>query len=183
MSASSRADSDTTAILDASGWAPPTPSTCIGWPLPITATSSASRCCGSAGRSAARKYRPFEVPPRISRHRTPSPVTGVPPGTGTRRSRGRFLVAVVVHVLDTEAGQHGAQPVPVQAQLPAAERGPGRALLVGARPGRGHGGADRRPRYHHDPVVVGEDRVARHDLLAADADRDVDRAGRGLDRA
>src|SRR6266516_1824550 len=167
MSASSRCARDTTATLEASEWAPPTPSTCIGWPLPITASSSASRSPGSAGRSLARKYRPFEVPPRISRHRTPCPVTAVPPGAGTHRSRGRFLVAVVVHVLDAEAGQHGAQPVPVQAQLPAAERGPGRALLVGARPGRGDGGGDGGPRYHHDPVVVGEDRVARHDLLAA----------------
>ena len=71
MSASPRRAGDTTAALEASECAPPTPSTCIGWPLPITASSSASRSPGSAGRSLARKYRPFEVPPRISMHRTP----------------------------------------------------------------------------------------------------------------
>src|SRR5215468_10137034 len=164
MSASSRRDGDTTATLDASEWAPPTPSTCIGWPLPITASSSASRSAGSAGRSPARKYRPLEVPPRISMHRTPSPgtgvlsgaVTGVPLGPVTdvplAQSRARLLVAVVVDVLDAKLGQHRAQPIPVQAQFPAAERGPGRALLVGARLGRGQGTGDRQSWHHHDPV-------------------------------
>src|SRR5262252_9354564 len=177
MSASSRRDGDTTATLDASGWAPPTPSTCIGWPLPITASNSASRSAGSLGRSVARKYRPFEVPPRISMHRTPltclPPSRAVAPGgppwlreahrgsggvprTGTVSVPGPakpsgfaafgpaaaafpcrlssteevspfpLLVVLMVDVLDAEPGQHGAQPGPVQAQLPAAERVPGR---------------------------------------------------------
>src|SRR5215471_20937728 len=155
MSASARRDGDTTATLDASEWAPPTSSTCIGWPLPITASSSASRSPGSAGRSLARKYRPLEVPPRMSMHRTPSsgapappsPVTGDPPRACRPRSPGCFLVALVVHVLNARLGQHGAQPVAVQAQLAVAERGPGRAFLLGARLGRGQGTGDRRPRY------------------------------------
>src|SRR5215468_5878525 len=80
MSASSRCDGDTTATLAASGCAPPTPSTCSGWPLPITASSSASRSPGSSGRSAARKYRPLAVPPRISMHRTPAWLNPAAPG-------------------------------------------------------------------------------------------------------
>src|SRR5215469_15449383 len=222
MSASARRDGDTTATLDASEWAPPTPSTCIGWPLPITASSSASRSAGSLGRSVARKYRPFEVPPRISMHRTP--LISLPPsralGLGPRWLRAAgprrrdpatalgapyaafgpapaafqyslrsteevsplpLHVVLMVDVLDAEPGQHGAQSVPVQPQFPAAERIPGRALLRGALPCRGEGPRHRRPRDHHHPVVVGQDRVPGHDVLTADADGGVDRSRRGLD--
>src|SRR6185503_4266455 len=55
-----------TATLLVSGGAPPTPSICRTSGDPIAANSTRSRNWRSAGRSCAWKYRPFEVPPRIS---------------------------------------------------------------------------------------------------------------------
>ena len=55
-----------TATLLVSGCAPPTPSICRASGEPMAASSTRSRSSRSAGRSRAWKYRPFEVPPRIS---------------------------------------------------------------------------------------------------------------------
>jgi hypothetical protein len=47
------------------------PSTWSGLPLPMILSSSSSRISGRSGRSSARKYKPFDVPPRISMQRMP----------------------------------------------------------------------------------------------------------------
>ncbi len=57
--------------MEVSGCAPPIPSICLSSGLPMIRSSRSSRSPGSAGRSDARKYAPFDVPPRISMHRTP----------------------------------------------------------------------------------------------------------------
>src|SRR6478752_1480141 len=68
MSASSRMEREMIATLLVSGSAPPMPSIWRGSGDPITASSTRSRAAGSSGRSEARKYAPFDVPPRIIRH-------------------------------------------------------------------------------------------------------------------
>jgi hypothetical protein len=68
----SAVEGDTTATLEVSGCAPPTPSIWVGSGDPITRSSRSSRSAESAGRSAARKYSPLDVPPRICMARIPS---------------------------------------------------------------------------------------------------------------
>src|SRR5215470_2019725 len=172
MSASARRDGDTTATLDASEWAPPTPSTCIGWPLPITASSSASRSAGSLGRSVARKYRPFEVPPRISMHRTP--LTSLPPSRALGLGP-RWLRAAGPRRRDTATAPgapyaaFGPAPAAFPCGLRLTEAAHSTASLAGARPGaslasggmRGFPGVGAGAAGHHDvphcsvPVTCG----------------------------
>src|ERR1039458_3575873 len=157
-----------TATLEVSGCAPPMPSICRVSGLPMMRSSRSSRSAGSAGRSPARKYAPFDVPPRISMHRTPS----------AEPIRGSFR-----HVLHAARGELVSQPVQVQAELAA---GQGLAdLLLPGHPGPrgGQGLADVAARHAHHAVVVGDDRVAGPDDLPADRYRNVDRARRLLDRA
>ena len=57
-----------TAILLVSGWAPPMPSIWRTSGDPMAASKTRLRVATSAGRSLAWKYRPFEVPPRMTTH-------------------------------------------------------------------------------------------------------------------
>ena len=66
MSAASSRDLDTTATLLVRGWAPPTPSICRGSGEPMTRSRKRSLASAPTGRSSCKKYKPFEVPPRIN---------------------------------------------------------------------------------------------------------------------
>src|SRR6202012_4242116 len=119
----------TTATLDVSGCAPPTPSICRGSGDPITRSSRSSRSAGSAGRSSARKYSPFDVPPRICMARTPLRIDALARTLGVLR---------VGDVLDL--GQLGAEIVEVEA-----EHALGQLLAVGVLLGDPRGGRGDRP--------------------------------------
>src|ERR1700733_4108073 len=99
-------DGDTTATFEVSGCAPPTPSIWVGSGDPMTRSSRSSRSAGSAGRSEARKYSPFDVPPRICMARIPSM-----PLAALARPVGVFGVG---DVLDPR--QLGAEVVEVEAE-------------------------------------------------------------------
>src|ERR1700730_18143798 len=168
------ADGPTTATLDVSGCAPPTPSIWRGSGVPMTLSSRSSRAAASAGRSSARKYSPLDVPPRICMARIPSREGTLPFGIiillATLARAARVLgVADVVHLV-----QLLAQAVHVEA-----EGAVGELLAVGVLlgdPCRGRGGRLRDVEARHDAhaVVVGDDRVTRPDELAAERDRHVD---------
>ena len=76
------------ATLLVSGCAPPMPSICRASGDPNAASSTRSRTAGSAGRSSATKYAPFDVPPRIITQRMAVCALnpGIPPVTALRRS-------------------------------------------------------------------------------------------------
>src|SRR5579864_9400736 len=105
----------------------------------------------------------------MSMHRTPSAT--------------RVTLVRGADPLDAQRGELGPQAVQVQAELAAGQRLA--VLFLLGHPGAG--GGQRLPHlapwHAHHAVVVGDDRVAWPDDLAARADRHVDRAGSLLDRA
>ena len=74
------------ATFEVSGSAPPIPSIWRGSGVPMIRSSRSSRMAGSSGRSEARKYAPFEVPPRIQRQGIPSDIAYSAGVKGVKRS-------------------------------------------------------------------------------------------------
>src|ERR1700722_16069438 len=210
----STAEGETSATLDRSGCAPPTPSICVGSGDPMIRSSRSSRSAASAGRSSARKYSPLDVPPRICMARTPSyrasPVIAslrwlAPPGNPRRacQRRGapeelRLMVLIyprarldafagalgVLGVGDVlDLGQLGAEVVQVDAEHALRQVLAVGVLLGDPRGGRGDRRGDVQPGDGAHAVVVGDDRVAGADRLAAQRDRDIYRPRGLLDRA
>src|ERR1700739_4552817 len=175
-----RAGGETTATLDVSGCAPPTPSICRGSGDPMTRSSRSSRSATSAGRSSARKYSPLDVPPRICMARIPSTRTSLILDSSDPLA-GPLDVLGVGDVVDL--GQLWAEAVHVQAEDALGEL-LAVAVLLGD-PGLGCGDRLRDVGAWHDThaVVVGDDRVARPAALAAESHRHVHRARRLLHRA
>src|ERR1700761_1075180 len=131
------ADGATTATLDVSGCAPPTPSICRGSGDPMTRSRRSSRSAASSGRSPARKYSPLDVPPRICMARIPSRDATLPFGifilSGALARAPHVLgVADVVHL-----GQLRSQAVHVQAEAAIGELLAVGVLLGDPRLGRG----------------------------------------------
>jgi hypothetical protein len=111
----------------------------------------------------------LDVPPRMSRQRTPVIVT--------------VYIGLGGHVFDARRGQFRAHPVPIEAQFAGPQGGPGRFFLGHSDLGAFDGQSDIGGGHAHDAVVVGQDHLARVDGLSADHDRYVHRARRRLDRA
>src|SRR6202050_2278129 len=105
----------------------------------------------------------------MSMHRTPS--------------RGPIDLTLVLDPVDTQGGELSPQAVQVQAELATGQRLAGLLLLGPSGPRRGQRLAHLAPRHAHHAVVVGDDRVAGPDDLAAHGEWHVDRTGRLLDRA
>src|SRR5580704_3157499 len=169
---------ETTATLEVSGCAPPMPSICRGSGLPMTRSSRSSRSAGPAGRSLARKYAPFEVPPRICMQRMPSLMVSRLPLASLAGPLDVLGVADPLDLLEL-----GPQVVHVHAERAVGELLAVLVLLGDPGGGGGDGLAHVQARHDAHAVVVGDDRVTWPDELAADGDGDVDRAGGLLDRA
>src|SRR5580704_13124943 len=152
---------ETTATLEVSGCAPPMPSICRGSGLPMTRSSRSSRSAGPAGRSLARKYAPFEVPPRICMQRMPSLMVSLPLAS----LAGPLDVLGVADPLDLL--ELGPQVVHVHAERAVGELHAVLVLLGDPGGGGRDGLVHVQARHDAHAVVVGDDRVTWPDELPA----------------
>src|SRR5262249_7091533 len=131
------------ATLLVRGCAPPTPSIWRGSGEPIAASSAASRARAECGRALAWKYRPLEVPPRIS-------VLGI------GRSMSASLRWRLRAVDEAALGELLAHVVDVEAELAFLQALTRAGFLGGASIARLQHVGRLEPRHDADAVVVGD---------------------------